>query len=222
MQQTNHKVESLQGLGNFEKIGTYQLPVKADGKIVQFSIDYFEFPDDQRYSVLFLGDIQDSENVLARINSECIWGRFGSVQCDCDWQFAEAKRRIAKEGKGLIIFAHDQIGKGIGLRSHALINAEAARHSKDKPLYEQDIWYEGFKKLGFQIEYRDFMDAAHILRHYRIKSVRLLTNNPLKINELERHGVSVTREPIMAPMNRYNRTELLIKEKKGKHLLQGA
>lgn len=217
---TKQKTKSLQGVGNFEKIGTYQLPIKVDGKIFNFSIDYFEFPNDQRYSVLFAGEIKNGENIIARINSECIWGRFGSAQCDCDWQFDEAKRRIAEAGKGIIIFAHDQIGKGIGLRSHALINAEASRHDSDKPLYKKDIWYEGFKKLGFKIEYRDFMDAAEILKHYGIKSVKLLTNNPKKINELEKFGVKVKRESIIAPLDKFNKVELMIKAKKGKHLLK--
>ncbi|HCA67386.1 MAG: hypothetical protein A2249_02510 [Candidatus Jacksonbacteria bacterium RIFOXYA2_FULL_44_7] len=215
-----HKIESLQGVGNFEKIGTYQLPIKVDGKIFSFSVDYFEFPNDQRYSVLFAGDIKNGKDILARINSECIWGRFGSAQCDCDWQFDEAKRRIEKERKGIIIFAHDQIGKGIGLRSHALINAEASRHDASKPLYEKDIWYEGFKKLGFKVEYRDFMDAAEILKHYGITSVRLLTNNPKKINELKKYGIKVKREPIVVPLDKFNEVEMMIKEKKGKHLLR--
>jgi len=215
----NHKIKSLQGVRNFEKIGTYQLPIKVDGKIFSFSIDYFEFPNDQKYSVLFVGDIKNGKDILSRINSECIWGRFGSAQCDCDWQFDEAKRRIAKEGKGVIVFAHDQIGKGIGLRSHALINAEASRHDRNKPLYKKDIWYEGFKKLGFEVEYRNFMDAAEILKHYGIKSVRLLTNNPKKIKELEKYGVKVKRESIIAPFNKYNKVELMIKAKKGSHLI---
>lgn len=216
----NHKIESLQGVGNFEKIGTYKLPIKVDNKVFDFFIDYFEFPNDQRYSVLFAGDIKNGENILARINSECIWGRFGSAQCDCNWQFEETKRRIVKEGKGIIIFAHDQIGKGIGLRSHALINAEASRHNSDTPLYEKDIWYEGFKKLGFKVEYRDFMDAAEILKHYGIKSVRLLTNNPKKIKELEQYGLAVKREPIIVPFDNYNKVEMMIKAKKGNHLLK--
>lgn len=215
----NYKIESLQSFGNFEKIGTYQLPIKVNGKFFDFFIDYFEFPNDQRYSVLFAGDIKNGENILARINSECIWGRFGSAQCDCDWQFDEAKRRIAKEGKGIIIFAHDQIGKGVGLRSHALINAEASRDNSDTPLYEKDIWYEGFKKLGFKVEYRDFLDVAEILRHYGIKSMRLLTNNPKKIKELEKYGLKVVREPIIAPLDKYNKIELMIKVKKGMHLI---
>jgi len=66
---TNHKTESLQGVGNFEKIGTYQLPIKVDNKVFSFSIDYFEFPNDQRYSVLFAGDIKNGKDILARINS---------------------------------------------------------------------------------------------------------------------------------------------------------
>jgi len=216
----NTKTQTLKGLGNFETIGTYQLPIKIDGEIVEFSIDYFEFPNDQRYSVLFLGKITNGKNVLARINSECIWGRFGSAQCDCDWQFDEAKRRISKEGKGIIIFAHDQIGKGIGLRSHALINAEAAQDDNKVPLYEKDIWYEGFKKLGFKIEYRDFRDAAEILRHYGIFSVKLLTNNPQKINELKKYGIKVKRESIIVPLDKYNKVELMIKANKGRHLIK--
>jgi 3,4-dihydroxy 2-butanone 4-phosphate synthase/GTP cyclohydrolase II len=216
----NTKTQTLKGLGNFETIGTYQLPIKIDGEIVEFSIDYFEFPNDQRYSVLFLGKITNGKNVLARINSECIWGRFGSAQCDCDWQFDEAKRRISKEGKGIIIFAHDQIGKGIGLRSHALINAEAAQDDNKVPFYEKDIWYEGFKKLGFKIEYRDFRDAAEILRHYGIFSVKLLTNNPQKINELKKYGIKVKRESIIVPLDKYNKVELMIKANKGRHLIK--
>lgn len=213
-------LKSLQRLGNYEKIGTYKLPLATPFGVYDFFLDYFEFPDHQRYSVLFMGVIKESERgLLVRINSECIWGRFGSEQCDCDWQFQKAKELIAREGRGMIIFAHDQIGKGVGLRSHALINAEAARRASDAPLYQQDIWYEGFKKLGFKVDYRSFDDVVEILKDYRIKKVRLLSNNQTKLDHLRHNGIEAEREPLIVPLNQFNKTEMFIKQKHGKHLL---
>ena len=64
------------------------------------------------------------------------------------------------------------------------------------------------------------MDAAEILKHYGITSVKLLTNNPKKINELKKYGIKVKREPIVVSLNKFNKVEMMIKAKKGKHLLK--
>ena len=83
---------------DYEVIKSYKLPLRIkDGSISSFDITYFEFPSG-KYHVLSKGEVTGSENVPVRINSECIWGRFGSAQCDCNEQYEEAKRVIAEEG----------------------------------------------------------------------------------------------------------------------------
>jgi 3,4-dihydroxy 2-butanone 4-phosphate synthase / GTP cyclohydrolase II len=209
-------VKSVKDYGSYQFIKSADLPLQLpDGRVNTFGFDFFQFAGG-RYTVIYAGDIANSENPLLRINSRCVWGDFGSLQCDCGWQFKEAKRRIADEGLGLIIYCHDHVGKGIGIREHHLLNGEASRRSIS------DIFYDAYLALGFKLDYRDFGDAAAILKHYGIRRVRLMTNNPDKIKALGEADVFVERVPIVVPLDEYNRTEMLVKRDKVHHWIDAS
>src|SRR3989344_2038030 len=205
---------------DYEVIKSYKLPLRIkDGSISSFDITYVEFPSG-KYHVLSKGEVTGSENVPVRINSECIWGRFGSAQCDCNEQYEEEKRVIAEEGLGMIIFAHDQIGKNVGLREHALINSEANLQKGNKELYEVDIWAKPFVQYGGQLDYRDYTDVAEIIKYFGPKSIELLTNNPSKIEAMKKNGIYVAkRRPLVVPITEFNDIELRVKKDIGGHLL---
>ncbi len=212
--------QSIENYEKYEVIKSYQLPLRTkNGLISSFDITYFEFPRG-RYHAISKGVLKDAKNVPIRINSECMWGRFGSAQCDCNEQFEESKEIIAKEGTGIIVFCHDQIGKNVGLKEHALINSEANLNRGNKKLYELDIWAEPFIRHGGKLDYRDFSDVAEIIKYLGVKSIELMTNNPAKIAAMEKNGIDVAkRRQLFVPITEYNNVELTIKKNIGKHLL---
>jgi GTP cyclohydrolase II len=160
--------------------------------------------------VLRLGDTSGAAP-LVRIHSECLTGDvFHSLRCDCRAQLELALYRVGEEGRGLIIYEHQE-GRGIGLmnklRAYQLQDAGADT-------------VEANERLGFKPDHRDYQLPAQILKHFGIYEVRLLSNNPDKINALERAGVRVIeRVPcqveVIATTEDYLRTK---KEKLG-HLL---
>ena len=196
----------------FEKVGTFQLPLALINGVKEFNIDYFEFQDG-RYSVLWIGDLVSSSAPMVRMQSYCVWGALGSRQCDCAWQLEESKKRIACAGAGLIIIAHDEIGKGIGLRHHSFINSEAAR------LGISDVLVDAYSTLGFEIDYRTHANQIIILKSYGLLNIQLLTNSPSKMETLRQAGFKIDRIPLEMPLDVYNEVELTNKAKKVGHLL---
>jgi GTP cyclohydrolase II len=160
--------------------------------------------------VLRLGDMT-GDPPLVRIHSECLTGDvFHSLRCDCRAQLELALYRIAEEGRGMIIYEHQE-GRGIGL-----MNKLRAYELQD--LGADTV--EANEQLGFKADHREYQLPGSILKYFGIRQVRLLSNNPDKINALERAGISVVErvpcqvEPI-ATTEDYLRTK---KEKLG-HLL---
>src|SRR3989338_2695675 len=204
---------ALENYGRYQVVKTYQLPLRIrNGTISSFDITYFEFPQG-RYHAISKGVLRGGENVPVRINSECMWGRFGSVQCDCHEQYEESKKIIDDENLGMVVFAHDQIGKSVGLREHAIINSEANLSRGERQLYQMDIWAEPFIQHGGRLDYRDFTDVSEIIRYFRIISIELLTNNPNKIEAMEQNGILVVaRRPLVAPRTEFNDLELRLKK----------
>lgn len=128
---------------------------------------------------IYRGDIQNSDNLLVRVSSNCQWAfYFESNYCDCKWQMEEAKRRVVEEGQGLIIFAHDQHGKGVPIEDHWKIYAEGQRRGLE-------LVVDAYEQIGFREYYREYDDVMGILQHYGVRSVRLLTNNPNRRNFLK-------------------------------------
>jgi GTP cyclohydrolase II len=160
--------------------------------------------------VLKMGDIT-GDPPLVRVHSQCLTGDvFHSLRCDCRAQLELALETIAREGRGLLIYEHQE-GRGIGL-----MNKLRAYELQD--LGADTI--EANEQLGFEADLRGYVLPGAILRHFGLRAVRLMSNNPEKIEALERAGVAVTeRVPcLVAPMDStedYLRTK---KEKMG-HLL---
>ena len=128
---------------------------------------------------------------LVRIHSECLTGDvFHSLRCDCRSQLELALDQIVNEGRGLLIYEHQE-GRGIGL-----LNKLRAYELQDQGLDT----VEANEKLGFKADLRDYVLPAEILKYFGVTEVRLLSNNPEKVAALERHGIKVVeRAPIIVP-----------------------
>jgi len=208
------EVTTFRNYGNYSVTGPVKLPVAlVDKRVVEFTHEGFRFPTG-KYSALYLGDIKDPNNLLVRVSSNCQWAfYFGSQLCDCSWQMEEAKRRIAEGGKGLIIFAHDQNGKGITLEDHWLIYAEGQRRGLE-------LVVDAYEQLGFREDYRDYKDIVNILRHYVVRNIRLLTNSPRRIKSFENTGIGVEVENLEQPITHHLKQEYRSKKHKLGHLLR--
>ena len=130
------------------------------------------------------GQVSGQANVLTRVHSECWTSEvLGSLKCDCRDQLDVALARIAAEGAGLVVYLRQE-GRGIGLgnkiRAYDLQNSGADT-------------VEANEKLGFEADARSYDLAAAILNDLDVKSVRLMTNNPLKVQGLEKEGVKVVK-----------------------------
>ncbi len=162
---------------------------------------------------LRLGDLSTPEPVLVRIHSQCLTGDvFHSLRCDCRSQLELALKLIAAEGRGLIIYEHKE-GRGIGLlnklRAYELQDAGADT-------------VEANEQLGFEADLRDYSLPGEIIRYFGIKEVRLLSNNPEKVQAVEKAGVRVVeRIPCMVPRLETREDYLRTKKEKMGHLLEG-
>ena len=153
----------------------------------------------------------DGEAVPVRIHSECLTGdAIGSLRCDCRDQLEASLRQLAKMPYGILLYLRQE-GRGIGLTNK--IRAYALQdHGLDT--------VEANLALGFRDDERDYSIAAHMLDSLGVRSVRLMTNNPRKIDGLRELGVDVVdRIPLVMPANRYNRRYLSTKARKSGHLI---
>ena len=166
---------------------------------------------DYEHCILYKGNLTEQENVLTRLHSECLTGDvFASKKCDCGDQLDESIRAIAEKGSGIIIYLRQE-GRGIGLFNK--INAYALQDEGQDTI-------EANHSLGFDTDLRDFTIAARVLDHLKVKSIELLSNNPEKIEVLEKAGITITRRiPLITKTNKHNAEYLNIKKVKLKHLL---
>jgi GTP cyclohydrolase II len=161
--------------------------------------------------VLKMGDLNESEPPLLRIHSECLTGDvFHSLRCDCRAQLEIALAAIAGEGRGLLIYEHQE-GRGIGL-----LNKLRAYQLQDQGADT----VEANHRLGFDSDLRDYALPAAILQYFGLTHVRLMSNNPEKVDAVEKAGVAVTeRIPILADVLSTRRAYLQTKREKMGHLL---
>ena len=178
-------------------------------RIYGFEAEYGSVPEE--CVVLRMGKLSGDEPPLVRIHSQCLTGDvFHSLRCDCRSQLELSLNLIAEEGRGLIVYEHQE-GRGIGL-----LNKLRAYELQDGGADT----VEANERLGFEADLRDYRMPADILLYFKVKTLRLLSNNPEKIAALENAGIRVAeRIPcIIAPhesMEGYLRTK---KQKMG-HLL---
>jgi GTP cyclohydrolase II len=167
--------------------------------------------DHKEHLALVLGDVQGQGEVLTRVHSECFTGDvLGSRRCDCGEQLQYAMQSIAAAGSGVVVYLRQE-GRGIGLLD------------KLRAYNLQDQGYDTVEAnllLGHQADERDYTVAAEILQDLGVQSIRLLTNNPVKITHLQELGVQVTeRIPLEPTVNADNYHYLFTKAQRMNHLL---
>ena len=176
-----------------------------------FTIHGFSDSDsDKEHVALVMGSLAGDEPILCRLHSECLTGDcLFSLRCDCGSQLQYAMERIAAEGRGVILYLRQE-GRGIGLLN------------KIKAYQLQDAGadtVEANEQLGFEPDSRDYRIAEPMLKHFQVKRVKLMTNNPDKVGALQSLGIEVTeRVPIHTGINTHNKSYLSVKVDKLGHL----
>lgn len=167
--------------------------------------------DGETHLALTKGSIDDGDPVLVRVHSECLTGDvFASRRCDCGSQLHQAMERIAKEGRGVLLYMRQE-GRGIGL---------AAKIHAYKLQEEGLDTVEANLKLGFPMDLRDYGMGAQILFDLGVRKLRLMTNNPRKVVGLQGHKLEMVEQiPITAVPNEHNARYLETKKKKMGHRL---
>lgn len=167
--------------------------------------------DDKEHLALAYGNAAEATDLLVRVHSECFTGDvLGSRRCDCGEQLHNAMGLIARAGRGLVIYLRQE-GRGIGL-----LNKLRAYNLQDKG-YDT---VEANLALGHQADEREYGVAALILRDLGVRSINLLTNNPVKIESLRQLGVRVNnRVPLQPTVHADNASYLRTKAERMRHLL---
>lgn len=190
--------------------GSCRLPTEMG----EFTLHGFRDATGREHAALTIGAVNDGLPVLTRLHSECLTGdTLFSLKCDCGPQLQAAQQAIATEGRGVLLYLRQE-GRGIGLvdkiRAYALQDAGADT-------------VEANRRLGLPDDARDYRVASQMLHTLGVCSVRLLTNNPAKVEALRALGVAVEeRLPLRAGENPHNSGYLLTKALRMGHWLGAA
>lgn len=176
-----------------------------------FKAVVYECNEGLHHIALVKGSIKENQDVLVRVHSECLTGDvFHSLRCDCSQQLDKALQIIGKEN-GVVLYLRQE-GRGIGL-----LNKIKAYALQDKGMDT----VEANEKLGFRADARDYSVGVQILADLGIKRLRLITNNPKKIEGLEKYGIKIVeRVPLIIKPNTTNEKYLEAKRKKLGHYLE--
>jgi GTP cyclohydrolase II len=165
----------------------------------------------KEHVALVLGDIDSADSVLCRVHSECLTGDcMFSLRCDCGPQLQHAMQALAQAGSGIILYLRQE-GRGIGLLNK--IKAYALQDSGADTV-------EANEQLGFDADGREYAICKPMFEHFQVSKVKLMTNNPRKIEALESMGVEVTEiVPINMGSNPHNESYLAVKVDKLGHMM---
>ena len=190
-------------------LSSARLPISNKTEIeLKVFRDLTEFSE--HYAIVF-GDPYNSDNCITRIHSACFTGDLlGSKKCDCGDQFKGAISTMQKHEKGVLLYLNQE-GRGIGLAN------------KMRAYHLQNMGYdtvEANHRLGFEDDERDLAVAAQILKSLNLNNIKLMTNNPRKIELLSEHGIKVSKRiPLIVKANSKNKNYLHTKAAKSGHLL---
>ena len=159
---------------------------------------------------LIVGDVRDQERIMTRVHDQCITSEvFGSLKCDCHDQLIESMLRIQTNDSGVIIYLQQE-GRGIGLAN------KIAAYKLQLEGYDT---VDANRKLGLPDDIRKYDFAAFILEDLKIKSIELMTNNPRKVNELKKEGVTIShRQPIITSLGVHSSSYFETKVKRMGHI----
>jgi 3,4-dihydroxy 2-butanone 4-phosphate synthase/GTP cyclohydrolase II len=207
--QREHHIKRLDSVflptdyGDFKLIG-YQCMSSAEPHLALCKGDIGDLDEDGNI-------IQHDEPVLIRVHSECMTGDlFHSQRCECGYQLITAMEMIEKQGKGAVIYLRQE-GRGIGLKNKL----------KAYKLQEDGLdTVEANLELGFSADRRDYGVGAQILRDLGLKNIKILTNNPKKVNRLEVYGIKIFEQiPLKATPGKHNIDYLRTKKRHFGHIL---
>jgi len=172
---------------------------------------YVNTLNDEHHIAVVKGDIGNGEDVLVRVHSECLTGdAFGSCRCDCGPQLEASMEQIENEGRGILLYMRQE-GRGIGL-----VNKLRAYELQDGGMDT----LEANLALGFPGDAREYYIGAQILKDLGVQSIKLLSNNPDKLEQVMSYGISISeRIPIQVGKSEYNVNYLNVKRDKMDHLL---
>ena len=165
------------------------------------AVGYRSLVDERQHVALVAGEVGDGEDILVRVHSECLTGDvFGSQRCDCGEQLDQALEKIAVEGRGVLLYIRGHEGRGIGL-----LNKLRAYELQDRGLDTVDANVD----LGLPVDSRDYGVGSQILYDLGVRTMRLLTNNPVKRAAITGYGLEIVeRVPLTTVANPHNRRYL--------------